>query len=440
VSENSGASHIESPAGIDLNPKPPNPIRVSKRAGALVFVIGTVILGLFAFGGYLRTQIQRATAADLGPKTVAPATSAGTDISKEVPSGNAAFARTAANPALLPPEETTTTAKNERVVVRQGPPTDLTNTYQAPPTPSPEEQERAAAHAREQQALAAPTSTRQSTASGWAPEMQPTMPNSKPDGASGLAALVNSVTKGSSQGPAKPAASEYDDQNMQAQKEAFLASARVPRASDYLQSTRTPPLSQYEIKAGWEIPAILEQAINSDLPGEIKALVMSNVYDTATGRFLLIPQGSRLIGAYDSHIGYGQDGVQAVWNRIIYPDGSSLDLDGMMGLDSHGNAGLRFKVDHHYKRLIGFAVLTSIMSAGTELSQSRQRSVLQYPSAGEIAGGAVGQETSQLGAQITRRNLNVQPAIKIPVGYKFTVRVNRDILFDAPYTALRSAR
>jgi type IV secretion system protein VirB10 len=227
---------------------------------------------------------------------------------------------------------------------------------------------------------------------------------------------------------------------MQSRKDAFLANNRTASSGDYLRSTRTAPLSQFEIKAGWEIPAVLEQAINSDLPGELKALVMSNVYDTATGRYLLIPQGSRLVGIYDSHVGYGQDGVQVVWNRIIYPDASTLDLDGMMGLDSHGNAGLRYQVDHHYKRLIGFAVLTSMFTAAYEISQNRRQSVLTTPSTGQTASAAVGQEMSQLGSQITRRNLNVQPTIKIPVGYKFNVRVNRDILFEAPYAPMRAAR
>jgi type IV secretion system protein TrbI len=150
---------------------------------------------------------------------------------------------------------------------------------------------------------------------------------------------------------------------MQTRKEAFLTASRSQKAGDYLRSTRSAPLGSYEIKAGWEIPAVLEQSVNSDLPGELKALVMSNVYDTASGRFLLIPQGSRLIGRYDSRVAYGQDGVQVVWDRIIYPDASSVDINGMVGLDSHGNAGLRDKVDRHYKRLFGFAALTSIFTA-----------------------------------------------------------------------------
>jgi len=451
VSGNSSPAPIESPAGLDLHPKPPNPIRVSKRAGALVFIIGTAILGLFAYGGYRRQKIQQAAVADLGSKSVAPATSAGAEIAKEIPSGSVPLSRNAAAAApgseLVPPDVANTLSNpaGERVIVRQpAMPSGVAAygaQYEPPRTPSPEEQERAAAYAREQQALVAPTSTQQSLTSGWTPDSQTTVPHTGSESTGGLGALVNSVAGRDAAVPAQNAGrpqSEYEEQNMQAHKESFLSSARAPQSGDYLPSTRTAPLSQYEIKAGWEIPAVLEQAINSDLPGEIKALVMSNVYDTATGRFLLIPQGSRLIGLYDSHVGYGQDGVQVAWNRIVYPDGSSLDLNGMMGLDSHGNAGLRYDVDHHYKRLVGFAVLTSLFSAAFELSQSRGQSTLQYPSAGQVAGSAVGQEVSQLGEQITRRNLNVQPTIKIPVGYKFNVRVNRDILFEAPYAPVRA--
>ena len=109
------------------------------------------------------------------------------------------------------------------------------------------------------------------------------------------------------------------------EKLAFLESARKKIPEHYLKSTRQEQLTPYEINAGWEIPAILEQALNSDLPGEIKALVRENVYDTASGRYLLIPQGSRVVGSYDHRVDYGQTGIQMVWNRLIYPDGSSLD-------------------------------------------------------------------------------------------------------------------
>ena len=94
------------------------------------------------------------------------------------------------------------------------------------------------------------------------------------------------------------------------------------------------PLGPYEIKAGWVIPAVLQQALNSDLPGEIRALVRESVYDTATGKYLLIPQGARLVGSYSARVSYGQNGIQVIWDRIIFPDGSSIVLDGMTGQDA----------------------------------------------------------------------------------------------------------
>lgn len=115
-----------------------------------------------------------------------------------------------------------------------------------------------------------------------------------------------------------------------------------------------------------------------------------------------------------------------------------MDINGMVGLDAHGNSGLRFDVDHHYKRLFGFAALTSAFSAAFALSQRNTQSALTYPSVSSTAGAAVGQEMSQTGATITQRNMNVQPTIKVPAGYQFTVRVNRDILFDAPYRPLQA--
>jgi type IV secretory pathway VirB10-like protein len=204
-----------------------------------------------------------------------------------------------------------------------------------------------------------------------------------------------------------------------------------------LKSTRTAPLSHHEIKAGREIPAVLEQSLNSDLPGELKALVTSNAYDTATGMYLLIPQGSRLIGRYDARLSYAQDGVQVAWSGLISPDSSSVDLDGMVGLDSHGNAGLRDKVDHHYKRLIGFSALTSMFSAAFAISQRTNQSGFAYPTPGQAASQGVGQELRQTRSQMTRRNLNVQPTVKVPTGYKFTVRVNRDIFFHAPHEPIQ---
>ena len=325
----------------------------------------------------------------------------------------------------------------ERLIVRQVPHPVQPRQVEPPRAPTPEERSAALAYQREQEAILAPTGTSGSrsieTASSPARTAEPGY-SALPD-LRQILARSQSATPSSTDSARTLVASndDYAAQNMQSRKEAFLTSAASRQTDDYLRSVRTAPLSRYEIKAGWEIPAALEQNLNSDLPGELKALVTSNVYDTATGMYLLIPQGSRLIGEYDSRVSYGQDGVQVAWSRIVFPDASVIDLNGMVGLDAHGNAGLRGKVDRHYRRLLGFSVLTSMFTAAFAISQQRNQSVLVNPNPGQIAAGSVGQELSQTGSQITRRNLNVQPTIKVPAGYKFTVRVNRDILFEAPY-------
>jgi type IV secretion system protein VirB10 len=319
--------------------------------------------------------------------------------------------------------------------------------------PTAEEKHLAAAYEREMQALDSPTTPQAAVGSGFGRSAGTGPSGSQAVGGSELAGLLRSLQGAATAiaGPTAPASGvqpgitlgtqsagpteEYEAQNMQDAKERFLVRARAGSGANYLNSTRTKPVGPYEIKAGWDIPAVLEQALNSDLPGEIKALVRQNVYDTATGKYLLIPQGARLVGAYDSRVAYGQNGIQVMWSRLVFPDGSSINLEGMAGQDASGLAGLRHDVDNHYKRLLGFGLLTSVFSAAFQLSQTRRGSVLGYPSPAETAGSAVGGQISQLGADVTRRNLNVQPTIKVPVGYRFNVRVNRDILFESPYRA-----
>lgn len=480
---------ISGPAGLDLRPKPESPRRVSRRAAALIGAIVILLFLAFAYGGYKRSaSAQAAVAAQSAPKAVAPATAAGTEFTKAIPPGNAAVTQgQTPGDQLLPPADNklpkSTTcgvdpgtrqpyrfdpmtgrpcdglvAPVERVAIRRAAPAQAVHKappLQPPREPTPEERRLQELYRQEQEALVAPTGIRSGGAASapafsHSASQMTTQQNDLAQIAALGAALTGSGRNGgnssgmdvvrtllpSTRSAALGLASDDSDQNLQTRKEEFLETAAAKKGDDYLRSTRSAPLSEYEIKAGWEIPAVLEQSLNSDLPSEIKALVMSNVYDTATGRYLLIPQGSRLVGKYDSHIAYGQDGLQVVWNRIIFPDASSVDLAAMEGLDSQGNAGLRHKVDRHYTRLFGFAALTSLFTAAFELSQRRNQSVLTYPNPSDSAAAAVGREMSQTGAMITRRNLNVQPTIKVPVGYKFTVRVNRDILFDAPYEAL----
>ena len=437
---------ITAPTGIELHPAPRPTVHISKRAGIAIILVAGLLFLAFAWGGYRRSLQNQASAREAGmPRTVIPA-HADDQLLRAIPPADASVvhsnqlqppgALTAPNSAATEP------LPQERIVVRQAPPAIPRATIpRSTPAAPLEDPALAAAWQLEHEAMLAPTAMRNGGAFGSNLKPAALTSIAAPDQSANLAAIGKALGLGTTgAAPSIPVTeTEYEAQNAQTRKDAFLKAAQHRGAAeDYLPYTREAPMSRYEIKAGWEIPAMLEQSLNSDLPGELKALVTSNVYDTATGQYLLIPQGARLIGKYDSRISYGQDGVQVAWSRVIFPDASSIDLDGMVGLDSHGNAGLRDQVDRHYKRLIGMSVLTSMFMAAFAISQSRSQSILAYPTPTQAAQAAVGQELSQTGAQVTRRNMNVQATIKVPAGYRFTVRVNRDILFEAPYEPVRA--
>jgi type IV secretion system protein VirB10 len=241
--------------------------------------------------------------------------------------------------------------------------------------------------------------------------------------------------------PTNADSGDQSDANLQEHKENFIEKAREGREErDYSSATRVPALSKYEIKAGWDIPATLESGVNTDLPGEVKAVVRENVYDTATGKYLLIPQGSRLIGQYDNRVSYGQSRAIVIWSRLIFPDGSSVDLDGMVGHDASGAGGFHDQVDNHYLRLASTALLLSAFTAGIEMSQPQTTSASGILSPSAEATQALGQQFGQLGIEVTRKNLNIQPTVKIRPGYRFNVRVNRDIAFEEPYADTDAAQ
>jgi type IV secretion system protein VirB10 len=455
-----GVKEIQSPSGLDLNPEPPSPVRLSKRAGILGLVVVFAVAASVGYGVVTRNGRSFETGfREQDAEGMTAATDAGRVIAAQIPNramlvSGSADRSGAQSDQLQPPGPApahlagAATGESTRAAPAYPPPTGAPQYRE----PTAEEKRLAAAYERELQALDSPTTPQAAGGSGF-DRSAGTNPSRSQAGGSQLASLLRTlqgaptpissltapasgvlpgITLGTqSAGPTE----EYGAQNMQDAKERFLARARTGSGANYLNSTRTKPVSPYEIKAGWDIPAVLEQALNSDLPGEIKALVRENVYDTATGKYLLIPQGARLVGAYDSRVAYGQNGIQVVWSRLVFPDGSSINLEGMAGQDASGLAGLRHDVDNHYKRLLGFGLLTSVFSAAFQLSQTRRGSVLGYPSPAETAGSAVGGQISQLGADVTRRNLNVQPTIKVPVGYRFNVRVNRDMLFESPYRA-----
>lgn len=216
------------------------------------------------------------------------------------------------------------------------------------------------------------------------------------------------------------------DPNGQAQKAAFLGQQR---SDDYLGYTRTEPLSPYELSVGTLIPATLITGMNSDIPGAITAQVSQDVYDSATGKHLLIPQGAKLYGVYDSNVSYGQSRGVSAWTRINYPDGTRLNLAGMGGIDTEGYSGFADEVDNHYWKTFGNAFLLGMISGVAQAGISEDSQNGDTKSA--IADG-VTQQFAQTGSTLIQKNLDVQPTIKIRPGYKFNIMVNKDIMLT-PY-------
>ncbi|WP_367607884.1 TrbI/VirB10 family protein [Legionella sp. W05-934-2] len=204
-----------------------------------------------------------------------------------------------------------------------------------------------------------------------------------------------------------------------------------------LNSRLESPNSRYELRAGGVIPGVMISGISSDLPGQIIGQVSQDVYDTATGRYLLIPQGTKLIGIYSSEIKYGQETVLVAWQRLVFPDGKALDIGSMPGGDSAGYAGFRDQVDHHYARIYGSALLMSAVVAGITYSQNinqpNQYGFNQQPTAGSVLSQSLGQQLGEVTTELVKKNLNVAPTINIQPGYRFNVIVIKDLTFNRPY-------
>ncbi len=244
-----------------------------------------------------------------------------------------------------------------------------------------------------------------------------------------LAGRAAAAGLGGAGAPPAGAGQQQEDPNKQGRKEAFMSAARTVDSA-YSPSVKTVARSPYEVKAGSVIPSVMISGISSDLPGQVIAQVRENVWDSRSGRYLLIPQGSRLIGLYDSHVAFGQRRVLLAWSRIIYPDGSSFDLKGMPGTDAAGFAGFKDQVDNHYARIFGAAALMSLISAGVQLSQPNNGggNTNTTPSVSQTVGAALGQQLGQVGMNITQKNLNIQPTLEIRPGYKFNVMVTADMI------------
>jgi type IV secretion system protein TrbI len=218
-------------------------------------------------------------------------------------------------------------------------------------------------------------------------------------------------------------------------KEAFLD--RKADANLYASGTLQVPRSPDELLAGTVISAALVTGINSDLPGQVIATVTETVYDTITGKRALIPQGSRLLGQYDSQVAFGQQRMLLVWTRLIRPDGSSIILDRLNGVDTEGHAGLQDKVDGHWGRVFAGAAVSTLVGVASALASPDRTT-----GSGTLviaSQQSVQDSVNQVGQQITRRNIDIQPTLNIRPGFELRVIVNKDLILR-PYPTDDAAR
>jgi type IV secretion system protein TrbI len=218
-------------------------------------------------------------------------------------------------------------------------------------------------------------------------------------------------------------------QNGQDRKLAFVNASVDRRTVSPDRVTR--PASPYIVQAGTIIPGALITGIRSDLPGQITAQVTENVFDSPTGRLLLVPQGARLIGVYDSQVAFGQSRVLLVWTRLIMPNGRSIVLERQPGADAAGYSGLEDEIDNHWGELLKAAALSTLLAVGTELgagtdANSNDSAIIQA-----LRHGA-GDSLNQTGQHVVRRSLNIQPTLTIRPGFPVRVIVNRDLVLE-PY-------
>lgn len=221
------------------------------------------------------------------------------------------------------------------------------------------------------------------------------------------------------------------DPNLQSSKDAFF-NADIKELG-YLPNGVVPARSPFELKRGTVIPATLISGINSDLPGRISAQVNHPIYDSATGRHLLVPQGAKLFGRYDAEVSFGQSRVLVIWTDLIFPDGSTLQLGGMAGTDAEGYGGFTDKVDRHLLKTFGSAALVALFGAGMDMSLPSEPRERDRSSASDAARRSFAETFGRVAERTITKNLDVQPTLRIRPGYIFNVLVDQDIIFPRAY-------
>ena len=241
--------------------------------------------------------------------------------------------------------------------------------------------------------------------------------------------IEEDAVKISSQGQLQMNPFAEPDMNRQADKRNFFKNEEQRKI--YNSGRELYAVSPYEVKAGTYIPGILISGINSDLPGNMKGQVREDIYDTVTGNHLLIPKGTTLIGTYDSGITFGQDRALVVWQRLIFPNGKTVLLDNMGGVDLSGYAGFKDKVDNHSLQLFKAVVLSSILGAGTAIVSDDNDEDSSNDWQGEAGRGA-GEQVIMIGNRLADKLLALQPTITIRPGYRFNIMLHSDLVLT-PY-------
>lgn len=300
------------------------------------------------------------------------------------------------------------------------------------------QQPRTAAEQDAQASVSGPPETIAQAASGYdagsfAPDDAELLPPEDPLWAEPTLTQPSSPAGASNVGGAAPSAAAAPDPETVARSApilfagAYATTTTADRDAEEgrLHARLLPPRSRYEIQSGNVIPAALVTGLNSDLPGRVIAQVTAPVYDSVTGTHLLIPQGSRLIGTYENSVRYGDSRILLAWNRLILPNGWSINLREMNASDPTGAAGLSDRTDNHFSRLaaaIGLSAIISVIANESEDEGSQDDASLS-----QSVGDAAAQQAAQTGSQIVQRDLSVRPTLRIRPGASVRVLVTRDI-------------
>ena len=303
-------------------------------------------------------------------------------------------------------------------------PAPLRATFDAPPRPDPREQQALQQELARQAELVRAEAEARSSGLFFASSAPVGSAAAPPPVAQPLAVLPGSGLPGI----ALAQNTDASDPNLQLRKNAFLDN---PRAyADYLPTALQHAFSPYEVKATTIIPATLITGINSDLPGPIIAQVREQVFDTVTGQHLLIPQGARLLASYDSMVAWGQERVLMCWNRIIFPNGASINLQCMAAADLKGQAGLTDEVDNHWDRLLAAVGLSTVLSLGAQAAAGNTTGY--QPTLAQQAASNAAAQINSAGQAVVQRQINIQPTITVRPGFGVNVLVTKDMVLE-PY-------